>query len=409
MNAKRLTLESVCRGPTINSHGRLTDEYTLNFTEGVSGRGSAPVGETLSRYEMQRHASGPDDVIAKLASDRIVGASLSQQEFDDYLSGQAALFGAGAVFSLSCAFFEAARLRLEQPQRTVPARLPRLSLNVLNGHRHAYTNPVLSDFHEFLLVPEHRDLPRLLEDHLAIQEQVRARLAACKTTRVNNNEVHILGDRGNLDAIELLLGIVDSLGLSGRYGLMIDAAAGQLWNGEAYNLDLAERDQFSPAALADYWAGILQEYPVAFLEDPFAEHDLENWRGLVTKAGGSRVTGDDVHCGDARRIHQLLENRCMNAVILKPDQAGTITATLAAVEAARAFDAPVILSHRSIGTDSLLLAHLAVHCEIELAKFGPLLTDFTAILKINEILRMSRDGVPVEAPRTANGDRNVSC
>jgi enolase len=91
--------------------------------------------------------------------------------------------------------------------------------------------------------------------------------------------------------------------------------------------------------------------------------------------------------------------------MLKPDQAGTVSATLEAVEAARAAGAPVILSHRSISTDSPVLAHLMLHCGIALAKFGPLLSDFSSILKMNEVLRTMREPLLVrQAKNTARNE-----
>lgn len=391
MTAQRFILQSVSAGPTLNSQGRLTEEYRLRFESGESGRGSAPLGETRSRYEAAAGGSDVQSVLDRLSVDGIIGRKFSQQEFDRYLAGHAAQFGAAAVFALSCAFFEAALLSPRHSTRSALARAPRFCLNILNGGRHAYTNPVLSDFHEYLLVPEHDDIALLLDDHRAIQGKVRSHLSKKETTRVNGNAVHVLGGQGNRDCVELLLGILGDLGLSERYDLMIDAAAAQLWNGSAYVLDLAEKRTFSSMELEDYWSGMLADYPVAFLEDPFGEHDLGRWSSLVGKSAGCMIVGDDVHSGDAGRIGRLLNNACMTGLMLKPDQAGTLSATLEAVEVARAAGAPVILSHRSISTDSLILAHLLVHCGIGLAKFGPLLGDFSSILKMNEVLRMTQE------------------
>jgi enolase len=215
----------------------------------------------------------------------------------------------------------------------------------------------------------------------------------------------VLNGQGNRACIEFLVGILDGLGLSTRYDLMIDAAAAQLWNGSAYALDLAEKRTFSSLELEGYWLDIIADYPVALLEDPFAEHDLGCWGSLVARAADCRIMGDDVHSGDAERIRNMLNEACMNGVMLKPDQAGTVSATLEAVEAARAAGAPVILSHRSISTDSLVLAYLMVHCGIELAKFGPLFSDFSSILKMNEVLRTTREPLLVrQAENTARNE-----
>ena len=405
MKAQRFILESVSAGPTINSQGQLTDEYGLRFEGGASGRGSAPLGETRSRYEVAAGGTDAQSVLDQLSADGIIGQELSQRDFDAYLAGNAPRIGPAAVFSLSCAFYEAALQSSTGHTRRAQAPAPRFCLNILNGGRHAYTNPVLSDFHEYLLLPKHADIALLMDDHRAIQGKVRGHLSDMETTRVNGNLVHVLGGQGNRDCIEFLLGILDGLGLSGRYDLMIDAAAAQLWDGSNYVLGLAEKRSFSSLELEGYWLSILEDYPVALLEDPFAEHDLDRWSSLVAGVADCRIVGDDVHSGDARRIRHLLNAACMNGVMLKPDQAGTVSATLEAVEAARAAGAPVILSHRSISTDSLVLAHLMVHCGIELAKFGPLLSDFSSILKMNEVLRTTREPLLVrQAENTARNE-----
>jgi enolase len=392
MTDQRFILESVTSALTISTKGCVTDEYSLRFDDGAVGRGSAPLGETRSRYEAEGGDIDAPSVVQALAEDGILGREFCQTEFDQYLTSNVARMGPSAAFSLSCAFFEAA-LRsyggCSRPEQAVP---PRFCLNILNGGRHAYTNPVLSDFHEYLLLPQHTDIAMLLDDHHSIQERVRNRLSAMATTRVSGNVVHVLGGQGNRDCIEFLLGVLDDLGLAHRYGLMIDAAAAQLWDGTVYALDLAEKRNLSPDELEDYWTGILADYPVALLEDPFAEHDLERWSGLAATATDCIIAGDDVHSGDPGRIRQLLDSACMTGTVLKPDQAGTISATLEAMEVARAAKSPVILSHRSISTDSLVLAHLMVHCGIELAKFGPLLSDFSSILKMNEVIRATKDG-----------------
>jgi len=402
MTGHRFTLESVTAGPTINSQGRLADEYSLRFADGASGRGSAPQGETRSRYEAGDDATDAQSVLHKLSADGVFGREFSQAEFDQYLVGNAPRYGSAAVFSLSCAFFEASLRSPDGLARPLKALSPRFCLNILNGGRHAYTNPVLSDFHEFLLVPNHADIALLLDDHQAIQASVRSHFSETESTRVNGNRVHVLNGQGNRACIEFLVGILDGLGLSTRYDLMIDAAAAQLWNGSAYALDLAEKRTFSSLELEGYWLDIIADYPVALLEDPFAEHDLGCWGSLVARAADCRIMGDDVHSGDAERIRNMLNEACMNGVMLKPDQAGTVSATLEAMQVARRAGAPVILSHRSISTDSLVLAHLMVHGEIEFAKFGPLLSDFSSILKMNEVLRNS------QAPRLATKAENMA-
>jgi enolase len=383
----RFSIAGVVVGPTVNSRVELTDEYTVYLASGDCGRGSSPLGETCSRFESRAVTFSACEVVRQLHADDVIGREITQEEFDGYLARNAARFGSAAVFSLSVAFFEASLCHVAP---SWPTRLPRFSLNILNGGRHAYTNPVLSDFHEYLLVPRHDDIEQLMIDHGAIQASVRNALAQRETTRIAGNAVHVIGRRGNRDCIEFLLDIVEGLALSGKYDLMIDAAAAQRWNGSAYELELAEGQTFSPDELQHYWRELIRDYPVRYLEDPFAEDDIEHWQGLVDRVEGCCVLGDDVHSGDVGRIRSLLDSGCMTGIVFKPDQAGTISASLAGLAAAREANVPRFLSHRSISTDSVVLAHLLLRDGVEFAKFGPLCSDFSAVQKMNEVLRQAR-------------------
>lgn len=402
MSISRFCIDCVEVGPIINSRANLTDEYTVHIAGGDLGRGSAPLGETRSRYERTEQALSAQEVVGQLYADHVVGQEFTQEEFDDYLRRNSTRFGSTAVFALSVAFFEATLART-LPSRS--PRLPRISLNILNGGRHAYTNPVLSDFHEFLLVPRHDDLERLLLDHSAIQARVRDALTQYATTRIDGNDVHVMGRRGNRDCVEFLLGIVDRLAMAADYDLMIDAAASQWWNGSVYQLELGERRSFSPDDLQNYWREFLRDYPVRYLEDPFAEDDLAQWRGLVGNAGQCCIVGDDVHSGNVDRIRDLLSSACMNGVVLKPDQAGTISDSLAGLAVGHEARVPRFLSHRSISTDSLVLVHLLAHNPVEFAKFGPLCSDFSAVQKINEMLRQVRAAESVSGATDASARR----
>lgn len=381
-----------CRS-IINSAARLTREFSIRFNNGAEGRGSAPRGETLSCFENPCEAVLPEHAIKQLEIDEIAGVEFSQLEFDRYLESRLGELGTDNVYSLSCAFFEAVRASGRATDGYESRRQPAYCLNILNGSFHAYTNPVLSDFHEFLLVPGHADLSRLVEDHHAIQAHVRQRLAGCPTSVVNGNVVHVLGKNGNRDSIVFIHEILEELGLDNDYGLMIDAAASALRDGSGYHLELAEKRSFSRDEFLDYWRKLQDEFSVDYIEDPFAESDRESWKKLVQHDANCVILGDDFHSGDPQRIRKFLADGCMTGIVLKPDQAGTMSRTMEAIHAAREQDALIILSHRSISTDSLELAHLLVEFGISCAKFGPLYTDYSAILKMNEVMRMTQQSV----------------
>ena len=398
---KRFVVTGVDYCPTINSIAQLTREFSIHFEDGAMGTGSAPRGETLSRFERHGQNAPPDRVIQQLEADAIIGSELSQLEFDRYLESRIREFGPENVYSLSCAFFEASLTSCRHTANHSNNQQPAYCLNILNGGFHAYTNPVLSDFHEFLLVPRHGDLSRLLEDHRTIQNHVRQHLAICPTTMVNGNVVHVLGKNGNRDSIAFLNELLRELELTNDYGLMIDAAASGLRDGSGYALELAEQRTFSRPEFLDYWRDIQDEFSLDIIEDPFAETDHDNWSRLVEHGAQCRIFGDDIHSGDPLRISEFLTGGCMTGIVLKPDQAGTMSRTIDAIHAAQQQDAPIILSHRSIGTDSLVLAHLLVEFGIGYAKFGPLYTDYNAILRMNEVLRMTQTSAVTTAAVTA--------
>lgn len=387
---RRFVVTGVDYRPTINSTAQLTREFSIHFGDGAIGTGSAPRGETLSCFESEYQDTPPDSVIAQLLSDAMMGSEFSQLEFDRYLESRIREFGAESIYSLSCAFFEASLISCRQTAGHGSNQQPAYCLNILNGSFHAYTNPVLSDFHEFLLVPRHGDLPRLLEDHRTIQDHVRQHLATCPTTVVNGNVVHVLGNNGNRDSIAFLHELLSELGLTNDYGIMIDAAASGLWDGSGYALELAEQRTYSRVEFLNYWRDIQNEFSLDVIEDPFAESDQDSWRRLVEHSEQCGIFGDDLHSGDPLRIRQFLDGGCMTGIVLKPDQAGTMSRTMDAIHAAQQQGVPIILSHRSIGTDSLVLAHLLVEFGIGHAKFGPLYTDYNAILRMNEVLRMTQ-------------------
>ena len=104
---KRFVVTGVDYRPTINSIAQLTREFSIHFGDGAMGTGSAPRGETLSRFESRGQNAPPDRVIQQLESDAITGSELSQLEFDRYLESRIQEFGPENVYSLSCAFFEA--------------------------------------------------------------------------------------------------------------------------------------------------------------------------------------------------------------------------------------------------------------------------------------------------------------
>ena len=266
---------------------------------------------------------------------------------------------------------------------------PRLCLNILNGGWHAYTNPVLSDFHEFMLVAKSDNIHEVIGEHNEIQKTVKSKLITQTKTVVSGNPVNIFSKADNRAPIEFLLSVVESLGLIKKYDLMIDASAGDLWTPEGYRLAITDNTVHSSEQFLEYWLGLVEQYRLRFIEDPFREQDTDGWRALTASRNDIVVIGDNYYSSDAGRIEAGAAGKHSHAVIIKPNQAGTVTAVRRAVETAQRTGQIVITSHRSISTEETFISALTCLYGAQHIKIGPLGTDYSSVVRLNEIIRLT--------------------
>jgi enolase len=265
-------------------------------------------------------------------------------------------------------------------------------LNILNGGRYAYTNPVLSDFPEYLLVSKHNNIFEMIDDHGQIQRAIRERLIGCGKVIVNNNPVSRLQGSNNGCWIEMLLEVLNELKLNAKYDLMIDASAGDLWREGGYEFLLTDQSRRTGAEMCAYWVELIEKYDIGVLEDPFHEKDVESWKILTAKQKRCRIIGDNLYASRRDKIQKGADEKYTNGVIIKPDQAGTVTGTIEAIQTSQANGQMVITSHRSISTESTFLSLITCAYDVEYIKIGPLFTDYSSILRLNEIMRLTGEG-----------------
>jgi enolase len=388
-----IRIRSICCRRILNSHGDFTGEYVVDLDDGRSGAGAAPQGETISIYEGGQIAIDPEAIIASMKQDRVFDAPQTQKTFDEYLDRRVPHIGKNNAFALSLAFFNARRasesLRELSGRRESPLKAPALCLNILNGGRHAYTNPVLSDFPEFMLVSRTNDIEQIIRDHAAIQGKVRERLTGLDRVVVNGNPVHRFATLDNRECIEFLLDIRDNLGLADAYDLMIDASGGDLRDDGGYRLSLTDKKLRSAEEFCEYWETLIREYGVAYVEDPFHETDFDSWARLTAAQDRCSIIGDNLYSSEAPRLEDGAIRRLSHGAIIKPNQAGSVSAVIRSIETARRHAMIVITSHRSISTESTFLSELTCGFDVECIKIGPLLTDYSSIIRLNEILRLT--------------------
>lgn len=385
------TIRSIDHLKILNSHADFTTEFQVELDGGFRGRGASPRGETISVFEDQNRLIHPDSILGQIERDGCLGRPIDQEGFDTYLQDHVDQFGSNHAFGLSLAFFQATRA-LCSPfglfgRNPGLLRAPRLCLNILNGGRHAYTNPVLSDFSEFMLVADGSEVEAVLDAHRAIQQVVKERLRPLGTQVISGNPVHTFAIQDNRAVIEFLLSVRESLGLARTFGLMIDASASNLWRKDRYWFALTDGSARTSEAFCEYWRALIRDYDLLHLEDPFHEHDLDAWRTLTASQTTCRVIGDNLYASDPERIARGAEGGLSHGVVIKPNQAGTVTRVRRAIDMARQKGQTIITSHRSISTEETFISLLTCMEEVPYIKIGPLETDYSSVVRLNEILR----------------------
>lgn len=372
-------VNSIRHRRVLNSHLRWITEYTIEL-ETSEGHGSSPSGETRSIFERDGTVS-PDRVVEDLIT-AVGGTQQEQPTFDDILAARLATWGNEVTYTLSTAFAEASGTWLE---RTTETYNPRLLVNLFNGSLHAYTNPVRSNLHEVLLVPppgsgvdEQIDVAR------ALLTGATAALRGLDMATVGGNQVHIPPGDVDHGTLSLTAGLIADSEAADGYRIMVDAAAAG-WFADGEYVTPVTRETMSSRELSRFWHTLCEKWDIAYLEDPFAETDLDGWTDLQLRNDGDcLLVGDDLHSGGVERLERSADQ--IGAVIVKPDQCGTVTDTRRLVTRARELGLEVMLSHRSIETDSDALIRIAALTNAEFIKIGPL-KGFDAVTKVNGILR----------------------
>ena len=275
--------------------------------------------------------------------------------------------GANALLAVSLAAARAAAASAGQPlwrclcpeERKI---LPVPMMNILNGGAHAANNV---DIQEFMVIP--RRVPSFGEGLRRCAEVYHALGAILRERGLGSG----VGDEGGFapdlssdeEALELILRAIGRAGYrpGDEVALALDAAASEwMQEGGVYHTPKGGRVR-TPEEMVEYWAGLAARYPIFSLEDGMAEDDWQGWQ-LLTKRLGSRMqlVGDDLFVTNIRRLKRGLEENAANAILIKPNQIGTLSETLDAVSMAQEKRWGVVMSHRSGETEDPIIADLAV-------------------------------------------------
>ena len=412
----KLRIESVVGREVLDSRGNPTVEAVVRLQGGAAGRGISPSGASTGAHEaLELRDNKPEryggkgvslavgqvntaiqDAIAGMnAADTaaVDGAMLAADGTEDKSK-----LGANAILAVSIACARAAAKALKLPfYRFLGGKaghcLPVPMMNVLNGGAHANND---LDVQEFMILPvgapTFREAVRwCTEVYHALQALLRERRLSTAVGDEGGFAPDAAGEEG---AIRLLMEAIERAGYAPGidFVLALDAAASE-WKGAKpgeYKLPKSGRVRTS-AELIDHWAELTAKYPIWSIEDGLDEEDWDGWQALTKRLGGRvQLVGDDLFVTNTRRLEQGIKNGCGNAILIKPNQIGTLTETIAAIQRAHRAGYAAIASHRSGETEDTTIADLAVALNTCQIKTGaPCRTERVA--KYNRLLRIETE------------------
>ena len=404
------SIEKVHGRQILDSRGNPTVEVDVLLKSGAAGRASVPSGASTGEFEAVELRDGGDRWAGKGVSHALanVNGELAEAVHGMDPADQQALdramieldgtpnkgrLGANAILGVSLAAAKAAAAEDGLPLwRYLGGEaahvLPVPMMNVLNGGAHA-DNKV--DFQEFMIVPV--GAPTFAEG-LRMGDEV---FHALKRTLHDEGLSTAVGDEGgfapdldsNEAALKALIRGIEAAGLrpGEDVSIALDPATSEIFKNGSYELEHEGRS-LSSSELVDYWADISSRYPVMSIEDGLDEEDWDGWR-LLTERLGDRVqlVGDDLFVTNTERLARGIESGAANSILIKVNQIGTLSETLAAIRMAEEAGYTAVMSHRSGETEDTTIADLAVATGCGQIKTGaPSRSDRVA--KYNQLLRI---------------------
>jgi enolase len=397
----------------LDSRGNPTVEVDVILEDGFLGRAAAPSGASTGAHEAHELRDGGKRYGGKgvrKAVEAVNGEILdalsgfeaeNQAEIDDALikldgTANKSRLGANAILAVSLAVAKAAAESLAMPLYRyvggINARLlPAPMMNIINGGAHA-DNAI--DIQEFMIMPLGAES---FSDALRAGAEIfHALRKALKDAGHNTN----VGDEGgfapNLKSADEALGfIMKAIEKAGRKPgedvfIALDAAATEFHKNGRYHLE-GEGRKLDADEMVSYFADLVDRYPIVSIEDGMAEDDWDGWSALTEALGGRcQLVGDDLFVTNQKRLRVGIAKKCANSILVKVNQIGTLTETLAAVETAQRARYTAVMSHRSGETEDATIADLAVATNCGQIKTGSLARS-DRLAKYNQLLRIEEE------------------
>ena len=396
----------------LDSRGNPTLEVDIYLIDDSFGRAAVPSGASMGVHEAVELRDGNNAYLGKsvlqavdnvnhVIAGKLVGMdALNIKSIDGEMltldgTENKSNLGANAILGVSMAAVHAAAASsgeclFEYLHEGADFILPAPMMNILNGGSHADNNV---DIQEFMIFPVGASS---FSEALRMGAEIFHQLKSVLKKRGLNTNV---GDEGgfapdlnsNSEAIELILEAVEKTGYKNgsQVSIALDVASSELFNSENKSYELvSENKSFTSEELIEYYEGLCNQYPIISIEDGLDENDWSGWQKLNSALGKKiQLVGDDLTVTNPKRLQRAINEKSMNAILIKLNQIGTVSETLETIHLARSAGMASVISHRSGETEDTTIADFAVATGVGQIKTGSLCrTD--RIAKYNQLLRI---------------------
>ena len=406
------TIEKIIGREIIDSRGNPTVEVDVILEDGTLGRAAVPSGASTgaheavelrdgdkARYMGKGVAKAVANVNGEIA-EKVKGLdALEQEKLDQTLidldgTPNKGRLGANAILGVSLAAAKAAAISKGLPLFKYIGGddaniLPIPMMNIINGGEHADNNV---DIQEFMIMPIGASS---VKEAVRMGSEVFHNLKKILASKKHSTAV---GDEGgfapnlqsNEEAVEVILEAIKAAGYEAGKDISIalDPASSEFYKGGNYVLGAEAKPTKTSEEMVEFYSKWVNKYPIVSIEDGLAEDDWDGWK-VMTDALGSKIqlVGDDLFVTNTERLKEGIEKGIANSILIKVNQIGTLTETLAAIDMAKKAGYTAVISHRSGETEDTTIAHLAVATGTGQIKTGSVCrTD--RVCKYNELLRI---------------------
>lgn len=414
---ENFTITKITGRQILDSRGNPTVEADVHLAGGAMGRAAVPSGASTGAGEALELRDGGDEYGGKAVTQAVKNInediagilkgkdSREQKQIDNImleLDGTAnkSKLGANAILAVSLAVAKAVAEQKRVPLHDYIAELtgtkvqslPMPMMNIMNGGKHAAGS---SDVQEYMIIPIGA---KTFAEAIRMGTEVFHALAKVLKSEGYGTTVGDEGGfapsvkNGNREPLELIEKAIEKAGftLGKDIALALDVASSELIDGDKYDL-ATEGKKVNAAELIGWYGEIAKKFNIVSIEDGLGEDDWENWTELTAHMGADvQLVGDDLLVTNTNLLKRAIEDKVANAILIKPNQIGSLSETIEAVQMAQKAGWNTVMSHRSGETEDVTIAHLAVGLNTGQIKTGSL-SRTDRVAKYNELLRIAEN------------------